>query len=150
MASENLPGLDVTQVHLACGRIAGVARAIVEAHRFGKPEGPHERPWTAECHREAVKIYGHALPQSYQRNIGAVFGRSAEVMGELSIPAALAEDWLIISEYLQGASLSIDHWLSTTKPGPEPETVAPKDSTRPPRSTSLTIEPARSFRNHLS
>lgn len=127
VTSEDLPRLDVTQVHLACGRIAGVAQAIVEAHRFGKPEGPHERPWTAEYHREAVKIYGNALPRSYQRSIGTVFGSSAEVMGELSIPAALAEDWLIVSEYLQGTSLSIDHWLSTTEPDPEPEPDSPPD-----------------------
>ncbi len=30
----------LAQVHLACGRIVGSARAIVEAHRFGVPEGP--------------------------------------------------------------------------------------------------------------
>ena len=88
VTSEDLPRLDTTQAHLACGRIAGVAQAIVEAHRFSKPAGPHERPWTAEYHREAVKIYGKALPRSYQRNIGTVFAHSAEVMGELSIPSA--------------------------------------------------------------
>ena len=122
VGSEHSSGPEISKVHLACGRIAGLAQAIAEAHRFGEAEGPHERPWTPEYHREAVKIYGKSLPWSYHRNIGAVFGHSAEIMGELFIPAALAEDWLIISEYLRGSSLSTARWLSTKAPDPESET----------------------------
>lgn len=127
VGSERLSDPDVSQVHLACGRIAGVAQAIAEVHRFGQAEGPHERPWTAEYHREAMEIYGKSLPRSYQRNIGVVFGRCAEVMGELSIPGAMAEDWVIVTEYLREASLAIARWLSTREPGPESEAVSSPD-----------------------
>ena len=127
VGSEHLSDPDVSQVHLACGRIAGVAQAIAEVHRFGQAEGPHERPWTAEYHREAMEIYGKSLPRSYQRNVGMVFGRCAEVMGELSIPGAMAEDWVIVTEYLREASLAIAHWLSTREPDPESESASSSD-----------------------
>ena len=34
-------------------------------------------------------------------------------MDELAIPAALAGDWAIVAEYLSGASVAIDRWLSS-------------------------------------
>lgn len=113
MESANSPALAVSRVHLACRRIAGLALAIAEAHRFGRSEGPHERPWTAEYHRDAVEVYAKSLPWSYQQNIATLFGHSADTMDGLSIPAVLAEDWAIITEYLRGASLAIDRWLSS-------------------------------------
>ncbi len=113
MGSEDSAGIAVSRVRLACERIAGLARAIVEGHRFGRPEGPHERPWTAEYHRAAVGVYGKSLPWSYQQDIAALFRQSADTMDELSIPSALAEDWAIVIEYLRGASAAIDRWLSS-------------------------------------
>lgn len=112
MEGEDSSGFAVSRVCLACERIARLAQAIVEAHQFGRSEGPHERPWTAEYHRAAVDVYGKSLPWSYQRDISALFHQSADTMGELSIPSALAEDWAIVIEYLTGASFAIDHWLS--------------------------------------
>lgn len=113
MGSEDPSGFAVSQVRLACERIAGLAQAIVEGHQFGRPEGPHERPWTAEYHRAAVDVYGKSLPWSYQSDIAALFRQSVDTMGELSIPSALAEDWAIVIEYLTGASFAIDRWLSS-------------------------------------
>ena len=52
-------------VRVACGRIAGFARAILEAHELGLAEGHHELPWTAEYHRDAVHVYAASLPASY-------------------------------------------------------------------------------------
>lgn len=128
MGSADLPGLDVSRVHLACRRIAGLAHAIAEAHRFGRPQGPHARPWTAEYHRDAVKVYSKSLPWSYQENIATLFGQSADTMDGLSIPAVLAEDWAIITEYLRGASFAIDRWLSSEESGLlESETVFSSD-----------------------
>ena len=116
------------RVELACRRIAGLARVIVEAYRFGRSEGPHERPWTTEYHRAAVDVYGKSLPWSYQRDIAALFRQSADTMGDLSIPAALAEDWAIVTEYLVGASAAIDRWLSSEESRLlEAETVTPLD-----------------------
>lgn len=112
MSGEDSLGLATSRVELACRRIAGLARVIVEAYGFGKSEGPHERPWTAEYHRAAVDVYGKSLPWSYQRDIAALFRQSAETMDELSIPSALAEDWVIVIKYLRGASAAIDRWLS--------------------------------------
>lgn len=113
MSGEDSLGSAAARVELACRRIAGLARVIVEAYRFGRSEGPHERPWTAEYHRAAVDVYGKSLPWSYQRDVAALFRQSADTMGELSIPSALAEDWAIIVEYLRGASAAIDRWLSS-------------------------------------
>ena len=109
------------RVHLACGRIAGGARAIAEAHRFGVPEGPHERLWTEEYHADAVAIYGESLPAAYQRDIASLFGDSAEAMGAYSIPAVLAEDWLIVTGYLRHASGAIMAWLESEPSQSQPQ-----------------------------
>ena len=128
MGNEDSSGLAFSRVHLACRRIAGLARAITEAHRFGKPEGPYEQPWTAEYHRAAVDVFGKSLPWSYQQDIAALFCKSADTMDELSIPATLAEDWIIITEYLRGASAAIDGWLSSEESRLlEPETALSLD-----------------------
>lgn len=109
-------GLGLARVHLACGRIVGGARAMAEAHRFGVGEGRHNRPWTASYHREAVHIYGQSLPASYQREIASLFHHCAETMAQQSIPASLAPDWVIVSDYLQHSSEAIMDWL-TAQPG---------------------------------
>ena len=97
----------LAQVSVACGRIAGGAAALVEAHRLGIPEGPHERPWTPDYHRDAARVYAESLPASYQRGIAALFDRSVQTMAEGSIPAQLAEDWVIVMDYMRCASASI-------------------------------------------
>lgn len=72
VGGEHLSDPDVSQVHLACGRIAGVAQAIAEVHRFGQAEGPHERPWTAEYHREAMEL--NYSPRSIYRKLVKLWG----------------------------------------------------------------------------
>ena len=110
-------GVELTRVHLACGRIVGGARAIIDAHRFGVPEGPHDRLWEAEYHVEAVHVYGESLPASYQRDIASLFHHSADTMAQQTIPAELAEDWVIIAGYMRHASAAIMGWLSPERAG---------------------------------
>ena len=96
-----------TQLHLACGRIVGSARAIAQAHRFGVPEGPHKQPWTVAYLRDAVGIYAESLPVSYQRDIVSLFRQCVDTMASRSIPSTLAEDWLIVNQHLTNASESM-------------------------------------------
>lgn len=116
-------GLALTQLHLACGRIASGARAIAEAHRFGVPEGSHDELWTAEYHREAVHVYGESLPKSYQRDIASLFSHGVDALVEMTIPTLLAEDCLIVGGYMRYACVAIVAWLDA-EPGwleaPEP------------------------------
>lgn len=110
------------RVHLACGRVAGGASAIAEAHRFGVPEGPHDALWTAAYHADVVKIYAESLPASYQRDIALLFSDSAEAMAGYDIPAVLAEDWLIVTGYLRHASEAVMAWLDSEPAQSLPET----------------------------
>ena len=104
-------------MHLACGRIAGGARAITDAHRFGVPEGPHYSLWEAEYHAEAVRVYGESLPAPYQRDIASLFHHSADTMATQTIEAELAEDWVIVAGYMRNASAAIMGWLSPERAG---------------------------------
>lgn len=122
MARPRESSLDPALLGLACGRIAGSARAISEAHGFGAAEGPHECPWTAAYMREAIGVYAAALPLSYQRDIASLFSHCADSMARHSIPASLAEDWLIVSEYLTNASGTIVDLLASQ---PDPVRVRP-------------------------
>lgn len=97
----------LARVRLACGRIAEGAAAIVEAHSFGVPEGSHKKPWTGAYHRRAVRVYAQPLPRRYQHDIGVLFSSSADILKEQSIPATLAEDWVIVTKYLRAASAAI-------------------------------------------
>lgn len=118
--------LALTQLHLACGRIAGGARAITEAHRFGVAEGPYDELWTAQYHREAVGVYGESLPRSYQRDIASLFSHGADTLAQLTIPAALAEDCLIVGGYMRNACAAIVCWLDAEPGGSEtPEPAEP-------------------------
>ena len=110
-------GVELTRVHLACGRIAGGARAITDAHGFGVPEGPHHRLWEAEYHAEAVRVYGESLPAPYQRDIASLFHHSADTMATQTIQAELAEDWVIVAGYMRNASAAIMGWLSSERAG---------------------------------
>lgn len=94
-------------VRVACGRIAGSARAIVEAHELGVTEGPHELLWNAEYQREAVRIYATFLPVSYQLCVGELFRYSSEVMAGETIPGHLAEDWTILRSYMNAVSAAM-------------------------------------------
>ena len=113
MSAAEAYGSPLGRVHLACGRIAGGARAIAEAYGFGVPEGPHEEPWTAAYHREAVRVYAESLPMSYERRIGSLFIHGAEAMDTFDIPSELADDWLIVKTYLRNASSAIADWLGS-------------------------------------
>lgn len=108
------------QVRVACGRVAVVAAAMLEAHRFGVAEGPHERPWALAYHREAVRIFAQTLPDWYQSDIAALFGRCAETMAGCSIPAQLAEDWVIVTGYLTSARRAILEWVASADPDSRP------------------------------
>lgn len=104
--------LGLAQVHLACGRIIGGARAIAEAYRFGVPEGRHDKPWTAQYHAEAVHIYGKSLPAVYQREIASLFRHCLDAMTQWTIPTNLAADWLIVADYMGNSSDAIMGWLA--------------------------------------
>jgi len=122
-----------SQVRIACGRIEAAAAAMVEAHRLGLPEGPHARPWEPGYCRAAVGIYAEALPPWYQREMAALFSQAARALGEMSIPASLAEDWVIITTYLVSARAEILRLLASE------ESAAP---TRPPASLESLTEQA--------
>ena len=91
---------------------------MLEAYRFGVPEGPHGAPWTAEYHREAVHIYNESLPWSYQRDVARLFRDSERAMAGRLIPSDLAGDWAIVTAYMREAAGSIEDWLASDGPGP--------------------------------
>ena len=64
-------------------------------------------------HHQAVHIYGRTLPPSYQHDIGELFRQSANTMDECSIPARLAEDWVIVTAYLRSASAAIEERMAS-------------------------------------
>lgn len=111
-------------MRLACGRIAGGARAIAEAHRLGVPEGQLERPWAAAYHRESVRVYFESLPWSYQSDVAALFSQSADTMDERCIPGRLAADWAIVTEYLRNASAAIEDYMQAHDPDQHPDDPA--------------------------
>ncbi|MCY3649085.1 MAG: hypothetical protein OXG40_05050 [Acidimicrobiaceae bacterium] len=119
MAQPRESSLDPARLSLACGRISGSARAIAEAHRFGVAEGPHRHPWTAAYMHDAIGVYAAALPVTYQRDVASLFGHCADSMARQDIPASLAEDWLIVSEYLTNATSAILERLAA-QPDPAP------------------------------
>ena len=91
---------------------------MLEAYRFGVPEGPHREPWGAEYHREAVHVYNESLPWSYQRDVGRLFRDSEHAMSGRVIPSDMAEDWAIATAYMREAASSIEDWLAADEPGP--------------------------------
>lgn len=119
MVGHEPGGLEYARVRLACGRIAAGARGIAQSHSFGIPEGPHERPWTKTYHREAVHVYAESLPPSYQRDVAALFGQSADAMDRQHIPARLAQHWVIVTAYLRNASAAIEQHLDTLDMQPQ-------------------------------
>ena len=62
--------------------------------------------------REAVSVYAEALPVWYQRDVASLYRQCAETMVEGSIPAALAEDWLIVRQHLANAGDAIERHLA--------------------------------------
>ena len=97
---------------------------MLEAFRFGVPEGPHSEPWTPEYHRESVHVYNESLPWSYQRDIAKLFRDCLSAMAGCLIPSELAEDWAIVTAYMREAAGSIEDWLASGEPrldrsGPE-------------------------------
>ena len=108
MGVELSEGLALARVRLACGRMVGGADAILEAYRFGAPEGPHREPWSAEYHREAVHIYSESLPWSYQSDVARLFRDSSSAMAGCLIPSDLAGDWAIVTAYMREAAGSIE------------------------------------------
>ena len=111
MVGGESDGLASARAHLACGRIAGTARAIAEAHRLGAPEGPHDRLWAPEYLAGAVHIYGESLTPDYQRGLAHLYRDSADAMSQCVIPAGLAGEWFVVTSYLNNASDAIMSWL---------------------------------------
>ena len=108
---------------------------MLEAYRFGAPEGPHREPWTAEYHREAVHVYNESLPWTYQRDVARLFRDSEHAMAGRLIPSELAGDWAIVTAYMREAAGSIEDWMASNEPRPrrsEP-TGAPKITLNNPR-----------------
>ena len=116
VGTEPSEDLELARVRLACGRMVGGVDAMLEAYRFGAPEGPHREPWTAEYHREAVHVYSESLPWTYQRDVMRLFRDSAHAMTSRLIPAGLAQEWAIVTAYLREAARSIEEWLESGEP----------------------------------
>ena len=100
----NLSAAEMTHLSIACGRLASVAEALAECHRFGVSEGDCGPPWLAAYHQKAAGVYFEALPAPYQSDVARLFDRCRQAMARASIPADLAEDWLIVQSYLLSAS----------------------------------------------
>ncbi len=126
MAQQESQGLGLSQVYLACGRLASSARGIAQAHDLGVAEGPHESLWSEEYHAEVVDIYGESLPVSYQRAIASLFTQSADEMAEQYLPAALTEDWQIVTDYMRHAAAAIMSWLASQPGSPQAPGALPK------------------------
>ncbi len=89
---------------------------MLEAHRFGVPEGSHQEPWTPAYHGEAVHIYSECLPWTYQRDIAKLFRDSLHAMAGCLIPSGLAADWAIVTAYMREAADAIEDWLASVEP----------------------------------
>ncbi len=89
---------------------------MLEAYRFGVPEGLHRQPWAPDYHREAVHVYGESLPWTYQRDIARLFRDSESAIAGVLISAELAEDWAIVVAYMREAAGSIEDWLASGEP----------------------------------
>ena len=126
-------------VRVACGRIAGFARAILEAHELGLAEGHHELPWTAEYHRDAVRVYAASLPASYQICVGELFRYSSEVMAGETIPRHLVEDWMIVRSYMISAGSAMSaHYAALPSRMSEPD-VPPSEGVTVSESLPMVI-----------
>ncbi len=77
--------------------------------------------------REAVGIYAEALPVSYQRDIASLFRLCVETMAAASIPAALAEDWPIVTQHLANASDTMAQRLAAQTRAAPTQPVEPLD-----------------------
>ena len=85
--------------------------AVVEAYKFGIPEGPHFQPWTEAYSRDAVEVYAETLPLWYIREIASLFRHGAEAMEEHNIPVSKAQDWLIVIQHMHNASDAMARWV---------------------------------------
>ena len=97
---------------------------MLEAYRFGVPEGPHREPWTAGYHHQAVHIYNESLPWSYQRDVARLFRDSLSVMAGCLIPSDLVGDWAIVTTYMREAADAIENWLESEEPRPRQSSPA--------------------------
>lgn len=112
-------------LELASSRIFSAARAMARAYQFDVKPGPHDKPWTMAYHRDAVGLYADALPLSYQIDIESLFRHCAESMELGSIPASLAEDWIIVRQYLANAADSIVEMLAAAASPRRRESLRP-------------------------
>lgn len=103
--------------------------AVVDAYKFGVPEGPHRQPWTEAYTRDAVEICAETLPPWYIREIASLFRQGAAAMEEHNIPVSQAQDWLIVIQYMHNASDAMTRWSkshrvsSTSRPASPAEAV---------------------------
>ena len=65
-----------------------------------------------------MSVYGESLPVSYQRDIASLFHHSADTMAAQTIPARLAQDWVIVTAYMRNATDAIMDWLSSSPAEP--------------------------------
>ena len=114
---------------LACGRIAGSARAVLEAYELGVVEGPHEFPWDPRFHRDAVPVYAAALPPSYQLRVEEFFRLSSEAMANETIPGRLSEDWTIVRTYMDSLSSALAAYYEIPQTEPQEASVTPSGET---------------------
>ena len=92
--------------------------AVVEAYKFGIPEGPHRQPWTEAYCRAAVEVCAETLPLWYIREIASLFRDGAAAMEERNIPTSQAQDRLIVIQHMCNVSDAMDRWAeSHREPG---------------------------------
>ncbi len=127
MTTEESPYAGLTLLNLTCGRIVSLTSAILEAHSLGVPEGTHDDMTSIAYQQEAIEIFGESLPWSYQRRIASLFSRATDALDEMTIPVPLAEDCLIVGNYLRSSCTAIDYWLEThpcAANAPEPDEIS--------------------------
>lgn len=115
-------------VALYAGRIRFWAMSVEQAHQFGTPEGTDDEPWEPAFQRKAAGVYRETLPASYLNTLVSMFLACSLTMEEQSIPAALSEDWHVVSRYLESATDAIAEEMDFD---PFPMWADPSDSGEP-------------------
>ena len=102
---------------------------------MGVAEGSHEQPWTRDYHRDAVRVYAASLPAWYQSRMGELFRQGLDAMADGTIPARLAADWVIVTEYMASASMAIAEHHASSRAGArelDPKLLAELDGSGSP------------------
>ena len=98
-------------------RVASFGRSLQDAHALGLGPGPFDDLSTRKFHDEAIKMYAETLPWSYLLAIAERFLTAARQMTARAAPLELADEWILIVDYLRSAGAS----MLAAAPDPHPE-----------------------------